>query len=76
MFAFRAKDDLHEVVHSGIPLVVAIDGKLRGVRGKNELEQILGESLGDQVKSKRSFQKRQRFELSAAGLISVVLIYG
>jgi diadenylate cyclase len=55
-------------------VVVATDGKLRGVRGKNELVQILGESLGDQVKSKRGSQKRQKLELSAAGLISLLFI--
>ena len=55
-------------------VVVAQGGKLRGVRGKNELAQILGEALGLQSKIKGLSQKRQTLELSVAGVISFLFI--
>ena len=55
-------------------VVVAQGGKLRGVHGKNELARSLGEALGLQVEKKRFSQKRQKLELSAAGLIAFLFI--
>jgi uncharacterized protein (TIGR00159 family) len=55
-------------------VVVAQDGKLRSARGKNELAQVLGEVLGLQLNTKGLSRKRQKLELSAAGLISFLFI--
>ena len=55
-------------------VAVAKDGNLKGVRGKNELTQILKENLAQDGKAKGPLQKREKLELSAAALVSFLFI--
>ncbi|UCF81953.1 MAG: diadenylate cyclase [Desulfobacteraceae bacterium] len=55
-------------------VAVARDGKLRNLRGKNELARFLEEYLSQDVKAKGLPKKRQKLELSAAALASFLFV--